>query len=246
MLATIWLVVLVAILIAWTWYDARQFVAFRQLEDSAARRACYWRWAWQSFVILTGASVITLLVLGRAGDGFGLPPEFQALGAGLRSDEVQQTEEGRLGFAMGVGIGMAILIAAQAWRLRKMMKPLAPEIEPLFPRNGKERLAVLPLCLNAGFSEELLFRLALPLLIAQVSGSVMVGLIGATVLFGLAHAYQGWVGVLMTMLVGAVFMLLFVRGTSLVELMILHAAIDVVALIVRPQVARWLADLRKG
>ncbi|MCZ8324859.1 MAG: CPBP family intramembrane metalloprotease [Sphingomonadaceae bacterium] len=246
MLATIWLVVLVAILIAWTWYDARQFAAFRQLEDSAARRACYWRWTWQSFVILTGASVITLLVLGRAGDGFGLPPEFQALGAGLRSDEVQQTEEGRLGFAMGVGIGMAILIAAQAWRLRKMMKPLAPEIEPLFPRNGQERLAVLPLCLNAGFSEELLFRLALPLLIAQVSGSVMIGLIGATVLFGLAHAYQGWAGVLMTMLVGGVFMLLFVRGTSLVELMVLHAAIDVVALIVRPQVARWLAGLRKG
>lgn len=249
MVATIWLVVLVLALGIWTWYDARQFAAFKLLEDSAARRACYLRWAGQSFAILTGGSVITLLVLGRFDAVWSLPPEFRQLGAGLQTPEVPQSEDGAIGFAIGVALGLTILIGFQAWRLRKAMKPAATEaaagIEAIFPRNGRERLAVLPLCLNAGFSEELLFRLALPLLIAEVTGSALIGVIGATVLFGLAHAYQGWVGVVMTTLVGGVFMLLFVQGKTLLELMILHAAIDVVALIVRPKVAQWLAGKSK-
>jgi hypothetical protein len=245
MLATIWLVLLVAILMIWTWHDARQFAAFRLLDDSAARRASYLRWTWQSFAILSGASLVTLLILGRLGDGLNLPDEFRALARALRPDEVTKSKDGTMGFAIGVGLGLLILIAVQAFRLRKMMKPLAPEIEPMFPRNGKERLAVLPLCLNAGFSEELLFRLALPLLIAEVTGSALVGVIGATVLFGLAHAYQGWKGVVLTTLVGGVFMLLFLQGTPLLRLMALHAAIDVVALIVRPQLAAWLAGIAR-
>lgn len=241
MLATIWLVALVAILILWTWYDARQFAAFRQLEDSAARRASYLRWAWQSFAILTGGSVITLLVLGRFDAVWGLPQEFRQLGAAFDRKDALQTADGALGFVIGMSVGLVILISVQVWRLRKMMKPLGPEIEAMFPRNGKERLAVLPLCLNAGFSEELLFRLALPLLIAEVTGSALVGLVAATILFGLAHAYQGWKGVVVTMLVGGLFVLLFLQGASLLRLMILHAAIDVVALIIRPLAAQWLA-----
>lgn len=241
MIATIWLVVLVSVLALWTWYDARQFATFRMLEDSAARRASYLRWAWQSFAILTGASVITMLILGRFDAVWSLPPEFGQLGEGLQTRDVPQSGDGAIGFAIGVALGLAILIGVQAWRLRKMMKPASAAIEAIFPRNHQERLAVVPLCLNAGFSEELLFRLALPLLIAEVTGSVLVGLIAATVLFGLAHAYQGWKGVVVTMLVGGLFVLLFLQGASLLRLMILHAAIDVVALIIRPQIAQWLA-----
>lgn len=250
MVAAIWLMVLVAVLGIWTWYDARQFAAFRLLEDSAARRASYLRWAGQSFAILTGGSAITLLILGRFDAVWSLPPEFRQLAAGVQRPDAPQSADGAIGFAIGVALGLAILIGVQAWRLRKAMQSAAAEtaagIEAMFPRNGRERLAVLPLCLNAGFSEELLFRLALPLLIAHVTGSALVGLVGATVLFGLAHAYQGWKGVVMTTLVGGFFMLLFLQGTSLLRLMVLHAAIDVVALIIRPQVAAWLAGRGQG
>src|SRR3546814_10584207 len=58
--------------------------------------------------------------------------------------------------------------------------------------------------LAAGITEELYFRLLLPLTIALVTGNALVGFAVATLLFGLAHRYQRWRGVLATSAVGAV------------------------------------------
>lgn len=244
MIASIWLVLLIAGLAAWTWIDARQYAAFKLVQDSAERRAAFMRWAGQSFIILTGASVITFLILGRFDAPFGIPAEFQPLSQALQSENATKSADGAVGFAIGLAIGISILVATQIYRIRKSLKPVMADVEPMIPRNGKEMLAVLPLCVNAGFSEELLFRLALPLLIAQVTGSVAIAFVGSTLIFGLVHAYQGWKGVVATALVGGLFVLIYLSRGSLLHVMILHALIDVIALIVRPAIAKKIASMK--
>ncbi len=88
--------------------------------------------------------------------------------------------------------------------------------------------------LGAGLGEELLFRgflfdrlLRLP----GVAGTMPVALIVQAVVFGLAHIYQGWGGVLMT---GAVGLLLgWVRlraGGAIWAAVLAHAAVDTIML----------------
>lgn len=240
MIEALWLVCVIAGIVAWTWYDVRQFAVFKEIADSRLRRAAFLRWAAQGFAVMTGLSVLTFVVLGRMQSPFELPVEFRAVASALQDGGKPQSAEGTLGFAIGLGIGLTMLGIVQFVRMRKMLKPVLPEVEPLLPRNGREMLAVIPLCLNAGFSEELLFRLALPLLIYQVSGSVAVAFIAANLIFGLAHAYQGWKGVVATAAIGCLLTLIYLSSGSLLRVMILHAAIDVIALIIRPAIARRL------
>lgn len=248
MLATIWLMVVLVGLFAWTLQDNRQYACFKAVEDSAARRAFYRRWTVQSFVFLTGASAVTLLILGRSTALIGLPAEFQALAAALSRPARSQAASGdaMLGMTIGFVLGLAVIIAVQVWRIKKMLIPVASDVEALIPRNTAERLAVAPLCLNAGFSEELFFRLALPLLIAHVTGSTVVGIVAAIVLFGSIHAYQGWKGVVATTLAGAFLTFVYFKSGSLLRPMVLHATIDTVALIVRPWIVGRLAARAKG
>ena len=85
-------------------------------------------------------------------------------------------------------------------------------------------------------------RLALPLLVTTVTGSATAGLVVGCVTFGLAHVYQGYKGVLGTTAMGAMFTWLYLDSGSLLRPMIMHAAIDVVALVVRPTLVRWLSS----
>lgn len=123
------------------------------------------------------------------------------------------------------------------------MRTIVGDVDAMIPRNRREMLFALPLCLNAGFSEELFFRLALPLLIANVTGSVGVGLVASAVIFGLIHAYQGWRGVIATTVAGFFLAFVYLKSGSLIHPMVLHALIDVLALIVRPALAARLGGV---
>ncbi|MBI1404648.1 MAG: CPBP family intramembrane metalloprotease [Caulobacter sp.] len=110
----------------------------------------------------------------------------------------------------------------------------------MIPRNRRELLAALPLAINAGVSEELFFRLMLPLVITLVTGSALAGLGLSVVVFGLVHWYQGWKGMLAVTLIGAFLTWLYVSSGSLVKPMVVHVLIDVVALVIRPAISLWL------
>lgn len=249
MLEIMWLGALLAGLFLWVRHDARQYRLFKTVDDTRIRQLFYWRWTVQSFVILTGASVVTLWMLGRFDAVAGLPAELQPLAdlIGTPGDADAPSDwsgERMLGFAIGAGMGIALVAFIHWRRMRKALTPVIGDIEPLMPRNGHERLIMIPLSLNAGFSEELFFRLALPLLVAHVTGSAIVAAVVATAAFGLAHAYQGWKGVLGTALIGGVLMSQYLVSGSLLRVMIIHAAIDLVALIVRPAIADRLGARR--
>nr|WP_246346552.1 CPBP family intramembrane glutamic endopeptidase [Sphingomonas endophytica] len=99
------------------------------------------------------------------------------------------------------------------------------------------------LAIVAGVTEELFFRLLLPLLIAIVSGSALLGFAGTTAAFGYAHRYQGWRGVIGTVIAGVLLALVYLVSGRLWAAMLVHAAIDLNGLVLRPMLAgRWLAS----
>ena len=243
MLSTVWLIIVLAGVAAWTVNDTRQYRTFQLAHESSARRAFYWRWTVQSFVFLAGASALTLWLLGRF-DALGtLPIEFTVLSSGLNAETrgAELNADSRTGMAIGFSLGLLVLVLTLRQRVAKLSAPVLGDIEPLIPRNGAEMLAAVPLCLNAGFSEELFFRLALPLLMTTVTGSVAVGAGGSIVVFGLIHWYQGWKGVLATAFVGGVLTVVYLKSGSIMRVMAMHACIDIVGLIIRPMIAKRVA-----
>jgi membrane protease YdiL (CAAX protease family) len=190
----------------------------------------------QSFVFLTVASVGTLWLLGRFEALQTLPPEFAALMPPRPAPASLTTGSAEHRVGVLTGFSVSVLLSLLIWRRRMKAAtlPIIPELEPLIPRTAAERWTVLPLCLNAGFSEELFFRLALPLLLTVVTGSALSALVISVGLFGLMHWYQGWRGILGTTLVGGLLTFAYLASGSLLRVMIMHALIDVIALLVRP------------
>jgi membrane protease YdiL (CAAX protease family) len=77
----------------------------------------------------------------------------------------------------------------------------------------------------------------LPLLIASATGSVLLAFVAATLVFGLIHLYQGWVGVLATTALGALLGLFYLVTESLLVAIAVHVLIDLNGLVVDPIVS---------
>ena len=103
---------------------------------------------------------------------------------------------------------------------------IASNVRKLLPSTRAERIAVLPLALTAGLCEEFLYRGWLLNLTGYALKSVWAGLLISSVLFGLAHLYQGRRGMLGTGILGLVFGLTYIAAGSLVPAQVLHAALD--------------------
>jgi len=223
----------------WVRRDMEAYRRFQALTDTADRQRVYWLWIVQSFVILVGASLVTLWLAGGLGDTF--PAAFDPAHRLFRPDHPSESGDAALGMATGAALGLTAVIAVQWRRVRNMLKPAQGTAEALLPRNRQEAAIALILSLNAGFSEELFFRLALPLILFQITGSLLAAFALAAIAFGLAHAYQGWKGIAGTMIVGAFITLVYLSSGSLLRVILLHAAIDVVALVVRPAITKAIA-----
>jgi uncharacterized protein len=246
MLGWLWVAAMTAGMIGWVRHDARAYARFKTVTDSAERRGFYWRWTIQSFAVLIGASAVSLWLAGAWQSPFRFPVAFAPAHAWLTPPAAASdgSTDTMVGMAIGMTLGLGAVAFVQYRRWRTMTAPVIGDIEPLLPRNRREMLAVLPLSLNAGFSEELFFRLALPLLLHHLTDSLPLALGVSAVAFGLAHAYQGWKGVLATGAVGCLLTAMYLSHGSLLRVMIVHALIDVVALIVRPALSRLLAARR--
>jgi membrane protease YdiL (CAAX protease family) len=243
MLQTLFLFAVLAALAVWNVNNLRRYRAFKQAANSAERMVFYRDMLVASFAVLGLGSFGILAVLGRLDAIATIPAEFAALHPRpAHAEPIQQMSPAMLaGFATGAVISLGATVLIWRMRLRKLRAPVVGDIEALLPRDGRETLMALPLSLNAGISEELFFRLALPLLVTAVTGSALVGLAAASVAFGLMHWYQGWRGVIVTGLVGAFFAWVYVVSGSLVRPIVFHALIDLMALVVRPTLARHLA-----
>lgn len=234
------LLLLIAILAALAWCarrDARAYRSFCLFEDSAKRRAFYREWTVYPFLAFWVGGLALLALTGSLEAAVRMPAPFSA----LRSALLPSIPSARTtGYLAGMAIGAGISVLLWALRSRRADRPHAGEIEPLLPRNGAEIAAVIPLAINAGISEELFFRLALPLVAARVTGSATAGFAISLAAFTLAHWYQGWKGVLSSALWGGILTLLYLTGGTLLQPMLLHVLIDLIALVLRPWIALGL------
>ncbi|WP_298814072.1 CPBP family intramembrane glutamic endopeptidase [uncultured Sphingomonas sp.] len=193
-------------------------------------RARYFTRAASRIAILFGATSIALLaVAGRLDTLRTLPDAFQPLrqvtGALPLAGETALLLAGAI-------LGGAVIGGVASRLLRRRLQ--VGRIGAVLPRARGELGWGVLLSLVAGMSEELFFRLLVPLLVTAVTGSPLIGFAAATLLFGAAHRYQGRVGVVATMLVGALLAYAYLLTASLWVAVGLHVFIDLNALVLRP------------
>lgn len=104
----------------------------------------------------------------------------------------------------------------------------------LLPRTTAERRLFTVVGLTAGICEEWLYRGFFLAVVAAVAGGLpsWVLVVVAAVAFGLAHAYQGRAGIVLTGVLGGVMAALYLGTGSLLLPVLLHAAIDLRFLLV--------------
>ena len=105
--------------------------------------------------------------------------------------------------------------------VRRQLEPLAW----FLPQDAADRALFRPLSVTAGLCEEWLFRgylLAVLTPLVGIAGAIAI----STALFGLAHAYQGPLGILRTGIVGLLFAGLAWATGSLWAPIVVHAVAD--------------------
>jgi membrane protease YdiL (CAAX protease family) len=118
---------------------------------------------------------------------------------------------------------------------RGMPVPVAGDFAYLLPVTPAERRLAGLVAIGAGVSEEVLARGLLIALGVDVLGlPPLAAAAAATALFGLVHLYQGWLGMLLTTVLGAIFAGLYLATGSLLLPVVFHIAVDMRGLLLTP------------
>jgi membrane protease YdiL (CAAX protease family) len=99
-------------------------------------------------------------------------------------------------------------------------------VRRLIPKTPTERGVWVLVSISAGVCEEFLYRGWLLSLFGAALGSVWLGLLISSILFGFAHAYQGRKAILGTGVGGVIFGIVFIVSGSLIPGQLLHTAMD--------------------
>ena len=167
---------------------------------------------------------------------------WRAWARGLSLEELGFVVHGHWRILIAAIVGAATLGGLQWFNLRRMgrssgkarefMQVLA---ERILPQSRLELVPFLALAVTAGVCEEFLYRgFAMAALIRVGLPSWGVVLL-SSVLFGLAHLYQGRGGLLSTLVIGTVFGTARIAYDGLVPVMIWHFAVDAVAGVAGPR-----------
>ena len=145
---------------------------------------------------------------------------------------------------------LLILLAAIAasglffrWKGDRFVQRMLRMAAAILPATPTERWLFAAISIGAGISEELLFRGFLLYYIDSHFPGLdwPVEVLISGVLFGFAHLFQGWRGMIVTGALGATFALLYLGSGSLLAPMAIHAAIDLrVLIILSPERVRLL------
>lgn len=103
------------------------------------------------------------------------------------------------------------------------------EVSPIFPVTKKEKNLWNYVSLTAGITEEIIYRgfliFAIGFLFPNLS--ILIVILIASILFGLAHTYQGFaMGVLRTTIFGILFSVLYISLDSIIPLILFHFLLD--------------------
>ncbi|MBA16017.1 MAG: hypothetical protein CMN73_06645 [Sphingomonas sp.] len=226
--------------------DIDEFRRFQLMEYTHRRQRMILWWVLKYFLLFVGLGVAGLAILGRLDSLWTFPAEFVEAAAAIPAFDIESDSIGFVGGALiGALLGGGILGGVLAAR-RPEATGLARGVESMLPRNAAETRCTALLSINAGVSEEIFFRLYLPLLFMAVGTGAILAFVLAGLIFALAHAYQGIVGILVTGLVGAVLTIVYLISGSLWLVIAIHVALDLNALVLRPTITRLVRQRAAG
>jgi membrane protease YdiL (CAAX protease family) len=138
--------------------------------------------------------------------------------------------------------GAGVLGGLQWFNLRRMGRSsgkarefLQLLAERIFPRSRKELAMFLALAATAGLCEEFLYRGFAMAALTRAGLPAWGVVLLSSVLFGLAHLYQGRGGLLSTLVIGTVFGTARIAYDGLVPAIVWHFAVDAVAGLAGPR-----------
>jgi membrane protease YdiL (CAAX protease family) len=160
----------------------------------------------------------------------------------LSFDELGLVVHGRLRILIAAIVGAATLSGLQWLNLRRMgrssgktrefMRVLA---ERILPQSPVELFPYLWLALTAGLCEEFLYRGFAMAALARAGLPLWGVVLFSSVLFGLAHLYQGRGGIVSTLVIGTVFGMARIAYDGLLPMTVWHFAVDAVAGVAGPK-----------
>jgi membrane protease YdiL (CAAX protease family) len=151
-----------------------------------------------------------------------------------RSGTLETLSGGRWKTWKSVAVDLAI--AAPFWALWEgaaygvhwLLGPSsAKTVDSLLPQSLLEVLVWIGVSITAGVCEEMAFRGYLQRQFQALGGSVVAAVLGQGLVFGLAHAYQGWKNTVVISALGILFGALAVWRRNLRANMVVHAWTDI-------------------
>lgn len=131
-----------------------------------------------------------------------------------------------------IAIAVVMFFVYQTWGLTKSeaaqdaVRSQIRRISPILPRSVPQLGSFALLAITAGICEEILFRGYL-IGYLQSYSDLWTALLVSSLMFGLAHAYQGPRGVLQSLVAGLIFGLLYLFSGSLLVPILLHITVDI-------------------
>jgi len=138
--------------------------------------------------------------------------------------------------------GAVVVVTLQWLNLRRMGRstspfrgPLQALAERILPQSSTELVPFLGLAVTAGLCEEFLYRGFAMAVIGRAALPTGVIVLLSSVLFGLAHLYQGRAGFVSTLVLGLLFGFSRAALGSLLPVIAWHTGVDVVAGVAGPR-----------
>ena len=122
---------------------------------------------------------------------------------------------------------LAVVVMRPRWR--RAVERRLPHLRYFMPQTPDERRWWVMVSTCAGVSEEITWRGVQPPLLAYVTGSPLAGMVLSAILFGAAHALQGFKSAAVIVIFALAFQLLVWTSGSLLLAMIVHAVYDITA-----------------
>ncbi len=211
-----------------------EFQRFKRFERTRNRQRMLRKWLLESFLIFGGSAAVILIVAAQY-----VPLFLAAVHRWPVSLWFRATVDASDGLIPGIAIGLAGLVVAgtilAVYLVRATAEiPTIGDISALLPRNRPELVLGTALSMNAGIVEELLFRLAMPVLLFGATGSALLAVVVSIALFGALHLYQGLPGIIGASVIGIFLMVLYLATGSILVAIITHALIDLRSLVLIP------------
>ena len=171
---------------------------------------------------------------------------WRAFARGLTSADMGLARGFSAQLFLASAVGTALLCTFQWFNLRRVGRASGPAVDlmrqlakRLLPLKSVEFAPYCALALTAGVCEEFLYRGFAMTALSRAGLATWLVVVLTSILFGLAHAYQGRGGMIGTGLLGLVFAVGRSFFSSLAPVMVWHAAVDVIAGVAGPRFLLW-------